>query len=1200
MPDQPKKFTHLHVHTHYSLLDGLVKVDDLLNKVEEMGMDSIAITDHGTMYGVIDFYESAQKRNIKPIIGCEMYVAPNGMSNKRPKIDEERYHLTLLAENNEGYRNLMKMVTEAHLQGYYYKPRIDLQLLKQHSTGIIALSGCVGGEVPSLAINNKYDEAKEKALEYQKIMGKENFFLELQHLPNLPIQKKANDALRKISEETGIPLVATADIHYANPDDNKVQDILVCIQTNRKIDDENRMSMAENELYIKSPEEMIKFFADVPEAIENTQKIADRCNVEIKFGETILPHFKVPENKDSNLYLRELCQKGIDRLYTQRKKDFKKKHQDRLDFELSVISNMGFSSYFLIVQDFINWAKKNSIVVGPGRGSAAGSFVSYLLGITDIDPIEYDLLFERFLNPDRISMPDIDVDFADHRRDEVLDYVREKYGKDHVAQIITFGTMAARVAIRDSGRVLGVEYSYCDQLAKMVPAFTTLSEALEASRELMQEYRSNADAKKIIDAALRLEGVARHASVHACGVVITKEPVVHYSPLQLMAGRRGGNEQIVVTQYAASSKSSHVEKIGLLKMDFLGLKNLTIIENTLKIIEKTTGDKINIETIPIDDTNTFSLLQRGDTTGIFQLESSGMKRYLKLLKPTTFEDIIAMVALYRPGPMEWIPDFIDGKHGKKRVSYLHPKLEPILNKTYGVAVYQEQIMQITREIAGFTPGEADVLRKAVGKKIAELVQEEKVKFIEGCVKSGLSKELGEKIFAFIEPFAGYGFNRSHAACYALIGYQTAYLKAHYPTQFMAALLNSDKDDLDRIAIEIEEAREMGIEVLPPDINESFRDFAVVVDKKEEKNDNSPSSITKIRFGLEAIKGVGSHIAEVIIEERKAHGPYKDIIDLAERVQDKDLNKKSIEALAKSGALDSITENNRNKVIQNTETLLTYAKAFQKQAASGQTSLFSLGGENQISSPKITLEEAPLASKNQTLSWEKELMGLYISDHPLREYQDYFSQKSTPINRLNSSHVNQNITIGGIVTKIQKIYTRNNQLMYFVTIEDGAGKMEILVFPKALEKTGDLWKEENVILVKGKLSEKDGELKLLLDDGVLVDKKELRAYKKNTSNTNSSTNKLSLNRNSFNQNFNQGNSPEKNKKDITICIGETCSQGTLDRISKIIRQAEKGECAIFLTTGTNSQKLETSYRVEYDEEMIEAITNIVGSTNITID
>lgn len=1193
---QPKKFTHLHVHTHYSLLDGLVKVDDLLNKVEEMGMDSIAITDHGTMYGVIDFYENAQKRNIKPIIGCEMYMAPNGMYNKRPKIDEDRYHLTLLAENNEGYQNLMKMVTEAHLHGYYYKPRIDLQLLKKHAKGLIVLSGCVGGEIPSLAANDKYAEAKEKALEYQKIMGKENFFLELQHLPNLPIQQKANDALKKISRETGIPLVATADIHYANPDDNKVQDILVCIQTNRKISDKNRMSMADNELYIKSPEEMIEFFKNTPEAIENTQKIAARCNVKIKFGETILPHFEVPKNKTADSYLRELCEQGIQKRYQQRGRKFEQKHQERLDFELGVISKMGFSSYFLIVQDFIGWAKNNGVVVGPGRGSAAGSFVSYLTGITNIDPIEYDLLFERFLNPDRISMPDIDVDFADHRRDEVLDYVREKYGKDHVAQIITFGTMAARAAVRDAGRVLGVEYSYCDRLAKMIPSFTKLQKALETSRELMQEYNANPDAKKIIQAALRLEGIARHASVHACGVVITKDPVVAYSPLQLMAGRRGSTEQIVVTQYAAASKSSAVEKIGLLKMDFLGLKNLTIIENTLKIIHKTTGDKINIETIPENDKATFKLLQHGDTTGIFQLESSGMKRYLKLLKPTIFEDIIAMVALYRPGPMEWIPDFINGKHGKKRVSYLHPKLEPILSKTYGVAVYQEQVMQIAREIAGFTPGEADVLRKAMGKKIAELIQEEKTKFIDGCVKNGLTKNLAEKIFAFIEPFAGYGFNRSHAACYALIGYQTAYLKAHYPTQFMAALLNSDKDDLDRIAIEVEEAREIGIEVLSPDINESFRDFTVVVEKKPSKEEKFSG---KIRFGLEAIKGVGAHIAQEIIEERKKHGDYENIIDLVERVQDKDLNKKSIEALAMSGALDSIIEGNRNKILQNMDTLLTYAKDFQKQASSGQTSLFSFDSSTQITAPQITLEDTPLASKNQILSWEKELMGLYISDHPLREYQDYFAKKATPINHLTSTYINQNVTLGGIITKIQKVYTRNNQLMYFVTIEDSLGKMEILVFPKVLEKTSDLWKEENVVLVKGKLSEKDGEFKLLLDDGVLVDKKELYVYKKSTKSSFSSS-KPNLNNSYSNSNLSKNNIPEEVKKNIIICIGETCSPATLDEISKIIYQAEKGKCTIYLTTGTNNQKLEIPYQIDYDEKIIKDIGNIIGAKNVTVN
>ncbi len=1194
MSHQQQKFTHLHVHTHYSLLDGLAKVDDLLDKVEELGMDSIAITDHGTMYGVIDFYEQALKRNIKPIIGCEMYVAPNGMENKRPKIDDERFHLTLLAENNIGYKNLMKLVTEAHLRGYYYKPRIDLNLLKKYSQGLIGMSGCVQGEVPQLVIAKKMEQAKKKALEYQAILGVNNFYLELQHLPNLPKQKIANEGLRKISQDTGIPVVATADIHYSNPEDNTVQDILVCIQTNRKINDQNRMSMADNLLYLKKPEEMIEFFSDIPEAIENTQKIARRCDVKIKFGETILPEFEVPQGKTDDSFLKELCQIGIKHRYN--KNEYTDKHQARLDFELKIISKMGFSSYFLIVQDFINWAKKNKIVVGPGRGSAAGSFVSYLIGITDIDPIKYDLLFERFLNPDRISMPDIDIDFADHRRDEVIDYVRQRYGKDHVAQIITFGTMAARAAIRDAGRVLNVEYTYCDRLAKMVPAFTKLKEALESSRELINEYNSNEDAKKVIDSAIRLEGVARHSSVHACGVVITKDPVTDYTPLQLMASRKGSKnegEKIIVTQYSASSKSSYVEKIGLLKMDFLGLKNLTIIENTLKIIEKTIGDKIKIEDIPIDDSATFQLLQEGSTTGVFQLESSGMKRYLKQLKPTEFEDIIAMVALYRPGPMEWIPDFIAGKHGRKKAIYLHPKLKPILEKTYGVAVYQEQVMQITREIAGFSPGEADVLRKAMGKKIPELIQQEKIKFIEGCVKNNLEKSLAKKIFAFIEPFAGYGFNRSHAACYAMIGYQTAYLKTHYPAQFMAALLNSDKHDIDRVAIDIEEARKENIKVLPPDINESFQDFTVVMNKNKQSTKKINPSI---RFGLEAIKGVGAHIADEIITEREKNGAYRDIIDLIERVKDKDLNKKSIEALAMSGALDTITDNNRNKIIQNISVFLDYAKSFQQNVASNQSSLFSIGEKQVLKAPEITLQESSPVSKSQRLSWEKQLLGLYISDHPLRGYQKYFADKTIPLSSLGRNNLNQVITVGGIITKIQKVYTRNNQLMYFATIEDGMGSIEVLVFPKVLEQDPDIWQMEKILLIKGRFSEKNGEAKLLAESAILVNKKELKKYKSSTKNESWDA---GGNRSFENSLSNLQQPTQTVKKNIIIHLADSQDKNMLIKISEIINQAEKGACQIFLTTNDNQSKLKTPHQIKFSETVIEQLENLVKKENVKV-
>jgi DNA polymerase-3 subunit alpha len=1176
-------------------LDGLGKIDDLLAKAKEYGMNSLAITDHGTMYGVIEFYQKAKKEGIKPIIGCEFYVSPNGLENKRPRVDEDRFHLILLAENNQGYQNLMKLVTEAHLKGFYYKPRIDLKILKKYSKGLIGCSGCVQGEIAQLAIGNKIKEAEEKALEYQKILGKNNFFLEIQHLPKFEKQNIANERLKKISQKTKIPLVATADVHYVNKDDGMVQDILMCLQTGKKITDTDRLSMKDFQLHLRSKEEMYDAFGDTPEALENTQKIANRCEVEIEFDNHKLPDYKVPKGYTSQTYLKELCEKGLEERYG---KNIALVHKKRLEYELGVIEKMGFAGYFLIVQDFVNWAKDNGIIVGPGRGSAAGSIIAYLTKITNIDPIEFNLLFERFLNPDRISLPDIDLDFPDDRRDDVLEYVRDKFGRDHVAQIITFGTMAAKAAIRDAGRVLGFEYAYCDKLSKMIPDFTKLPDALEISNELKNEYKNNPDAKTIIDAALRLEGVARHASVHACGVVITPKPVVEYTPLQYMIGKE---DQGMVTQYNASSKSSYVEKIGLVKMDFLGLKNLTIIQNALKIIKKTTGDNIDIDTLPMDDKETFALLQKGDTTGVFQLESSGMKRYLKQLKPTVFEDIIAMVALYRPGPMEWIPDFIGGKHGTKRVEYLHPKLEPILKNTYGVAVYQEQVMQIARELAGFTPGEADVLRKAMGKKIHEMIQEQKKKFIEGCVKNKINKTLAEKIFSFIEPFAGYGFNRSHAACYALIGYQTAFLKAHYPTQFMAALLNSDKDDIDRIAIEIEEARQMGIEVLPPDVNESLHEFAVImnnlkeIEKIKKRADSKSKTLPKIRFGLEAIKGVGSKIANEIIKERKKNGRYQDVVDFVERIESRDMNKKSLEALGKSGALGNLME--RNKLLQNVEIILNYAKQYHKTVASGQTSLFALSEENspddQPAAPKITFNEVKPASNRVLLSWEKELLGLYVSDHPLRNYQDYFSAHAIPIHKLHGGLINQNIVLGGIITKIQKIYTRRNKLMMFNTIEDGVGKMEILVFPKTLEKNPEIWQEEKIVLIKGKLSDKDGEYKLLCEEVELVNDEELQKFRKEGK-------KSKLGMNNFNNNFKNNNPTSSEEiKNINIHLVKEDAQKKLLLINNLIKEAEEGNSKIFLAAEGRTGKLEVPKKVKYNKKLIEKFEEIVGEKNVVI-
>ena len=1152
-------FVHLHVHSHYSLLDGLAKIDELLDRAKELGMDALALTDHGVLYGAIEFYEKARRAGVKPIIGCEMYVAPNGRHLKRAKVDDIRHHLILLAKNETGYKNLIKLVTIAHLEGFYYKPRIDKDILREHSEGLIGLSACVEGEIPATALAGKIDEAEGLAREYEDIFGKGNFFLELQDHPKYPNQKIANDALIEISRRSGIPVVATTDMHYVHPEDNAIQDILLCVQTNRKVSEGNRLNMMDFDLHMRSPEEMKKGFSHVPEAIENTFRIADMCNLEIELGKSKLPHYKVPVGYTPESYLRGMCEKRFAEKF---RKNPPKVYRERLEFELSVIENTGFASYFLIVQDFVNWAKSQGIVVGPGRGSAAGSFVSYILGITNIDPIKYNLLFERFLNPERISMPDIDMDFADDRRDEVLDYVRKKYGYERVAQIITFGTMAARAAVPDTGRALGYPYNFCDKTAKLIPMNMSIPAAISNVPEVSNLYNSDPAAKKLLDSASRLEGVARHASMHACGVVITPESVVNYTPLQYMAG----DEQNVVTQYSASTKSSYVEKIGLLKMDFLGLKNLTIIQHAIKIIEKTKGVKINIDNIPLDDKKTYELLQKALTTGVFQLESGGMKRYLRQLQPTSFEDVIAMVALYRPGPMDWIPDFIARKHGRKKITYIHPKLEPILKNTYGVAVYQEQVMQISQALAGFSLSEADILRKAVGKKIPELIREEKIKFIDGCIANGIDRSIAEKVFAFIEPFAGYGLNRSHAACYALIGYQTAYLKAHYPTEFMAALLTSDQDDIDRIAIEIEEARQMEIEVLPPNVNESFVTFAAIC---------KPGEKEKIRFGLGAIKNVGKNVANEIVEERKRNGKYKNLTDFIERIQIKDLNKKSLESLIRSGTMDEFGE--RNQLFANVENILSYSKDFQRNKNSNQESLFGASGI-EIKMPEVSLAPAEAASKMQRLAWEKELLGLYVSDSPLAEFSDFFRQFSKPIAEIDETFSSQTVTIGGIIENVKKIFLKSQKNMAFIGIEDAGGqKMEIIAFPNTLEKYSGIFVDGKIILATGKISLKDGSPKLLCDEVRLINQDEIERYRVLVSQQ--KTEKES--ENSFQK--------------IFLKLPENSNSALLRRVSAILDTAPKGNCKIYLEMSQG--RLETPYRVKYDKSTANKIRDILRNVEI---
>ena len=1051
------KFTHLHVHSHYSLLDGLPKIDELLDCVKELGMDSVALTDHGVMYGAVEFFKKAKARGIKPIIGCEVYVAIEKMQDKRPNIDSARHHLILLVKNEQGYKNLVKLVTKAHLEGFYYKPRIDEELLSQNAEGLVGLSACIQGKIPRLLLSNKIDEAEETAKKYESIFGKGNFYLELQHHQHIPEQATVNKKLIELSKKTGIPLVCTNDIHYLKKEDAEAQDILMLINTGADPNDPERLSMTQDDFSMKSPEVMQEEFKDCPEAIENTQKIADACNFNFELGKTKLPDYQVPEGKTPEEYLTELCHLGLKKRYGESPSP---EIIERMNYELSVINKTGFAGYILIVQDFVNWAKQNRIVVGPGRGSAGGSLVCYLTNITNVDPLKHNLLFERFLNPERISMPDIDMDFTDRRRDEVIKYVAQKYGADHVAQIITFGTMAARAVVRDVGRALQYTYSYCDQMAKMIPMGMDLAETLEKVDEFKELYKNDLQAKRLIDLAKKLEGVARHASTHACGVVISAAPLTDSVPLQKSTS--AGQQENIITQYEMHG----IEDLGLLKMDFLGLKNLTIIEDTLARIYVLHNElKIDLDKIPLDDKKTFQLLQEALTTSVFQLESDGMKRYLKELVPSVFDDITAMVALYRPGPMQFIPDYIARKHGNQKIEYLHPKLEPILKETQGICIYQEQLMKIAQEICGFTLGEADVLRKAVGKKIKELLDAQEQKFIDGAVKNGADKKVAEELWQWILPFASYGFNKSHSAAYATIAYQTAYLKAHYPVEFMASVLTSEKADVERIAFLIDECKKMDVEVLPPNINESLKNFTVVPNQNQ------------IRFGLLAVKNVGTNIIDAVVEERKKAGPFQSIGDFINRIHSKDLNKKSMEALIKSGAFDAFEE--RGKLLANLERMLEIARENNKNGNSNQMGLFS--NANAKINYNIKLEPATPASNFEKLGWEKELLGLYVSSHPLNDFKKLLAAKTVAISKLDASYVNKKIILGGLVSSVKKIITKNGKPMLFIKLEDLTGRTEIVVFPNLLERNPSALQENKIVFVAGRVDDRQGEIKLIADD-----------------------------------------------------------------------------------------------------------------------
>ncbi len=1059
--EKPKSpFVHLHAHSMYSLLDAVGDVGDIVARAKELGYDSLALTDHAALYGAIEFYEAATKAGIKPILGVEAYIAPNKHTDKRPRIDEYVSHLTILTETNEGYQNLLHLISISYLDGFYYKPRMDKDMLRQYHTGLIALSGCSKGEIPKACQSHDFERAESLVKEYTEIFGAGNFFLELVHHPESATQNDINANLIELARKTGAPLVATKDVHYIHADDADAQDALQCIHDGKIIADNNRYSINTIDHSLVGPEEMVAAFADTPEAITNTRLIADRCHVKLELGVNKLPVFEVPGGQNPDEYLRDLCNIGLKERYGDTPPA---EAQERLDFELATILRMGFAAYFLIVQDYVNWAKDHGVIVGPGRGSAAGSIVAYALKITNLDPLKYGLLFERFLNPDRISMPDVDMDFDDVKRKDVIEYVSNKYGHDRVAGIITFGTMAARAAVRDVGRVLGMTFQEVDQVAKVIPPpvqgkHTPLAESIKESPDLKALYENDSRVHQLIDLAIKLEGTTRHASQHACGIVISPRPLVEFAPLQKAQG--GDVDQVI--QYSLHSS----EVSGLLKMDFLGLSNLTVIRECIDIVEAVYGIKVDIDAIPLDNPETYELLGRAETTGVFQLESDGMKRYIKELKPSVIEDIIAMVALYRPGPMQFIDSFISRKHGKEKITYLHPLLENALGNTYGIPVYQEQVMQVSKDMAGFTGGEADTLRKAMGKKIAKLMAEMREKFIVGSMKNGVRNEVAQEIFQQFEEFAAYGFNKSHAACYALVAYQTAYLKAHWPECFMAALMNSDSSNLDRITIEVEECRRMGLVVLAPDINESFAGFSVV-------KGVSPKTI---RFGLKAIKGLGEDVVDQFIAERKAHGPFADLTDVISRGPGKTINRKSLESLIRSGAFDRFGD--RNQMYFNVDTLLDFHKQQKNEASSGQFNLFASLADS--AKPKLQLKPAPPGNPRELLSWEKELLGLYVSAHPYREYSERLAAITMPISQLREFKKEKKVRVGGVLILSKNILTKNNEHMVFAKLEDLSGSVEAIVFPRVLTDTAQLWVEDKIVIVSGRPQEKDGEMKVLVE------------------------------------------------------------------------------------------------------------------------
>ncbi|MBU3965555.1 DNA polymerase III subunit alpha [Patescibacteria group bacterium] len=1181
-------FTHLHVHTHYSLLDGMIKIDELLERAKKLGMNSVAITDHGALYGVIEFYEKALARGIKPIIGMEAYVAKTKLSNKEAKIDDVRYHLVLLAKNDEGYKNLIKLSSVAHIEGFYYRPRIDKEALKKYSNGLIGLSACLRGEISRAIIGNDLEKAEKIAKEYQGIFGPDNFYLEIEPHFNIKEQKIVNDALIKLSKKLKIPLVATNDVHYLLPEDAEAQDTLLCIQTNRKVSEKDRLTMLGNDFSFKSAEKMSEAFADIPEAIENTKKIESMCNLFIDLGKRHFPHYPLPENYNPDKYLEDLTYNGLAKksgIKIAGENDLKRYKEavepelkKRIEYELSVINAKGYAEYFLIVADFVNWAK-NQGIISATRGSAAGCFVSYCLGITAINPLDYNLPFERFLNPFRPSPPDIDMDFADDKRDKVIEYVTEKYGKSRVANIVTFGTMAARASVRDVARALDIPYSKADIIAKMIPFGSqgfpmTIAQAKKTSPDFERAYKNDSETKKILDLAEKLEGGARHASVHAAGVVITPTELTNYLPLQ----KEPSGEKII-TQFEMGA----VEKVGLVKIDFLGIRNLSILGNAVKIAEKTKNIKVDLQNIPLDDKKTFELLAGGQTMGVFQLGGSGMTRYLKELKPTTIFDIMAMVALFRPGPMNSIPEFIRRKHNPSLITYLDPRMKEILKMSYGIITYQDDVLLIAINIAGYSWEEADKLRKAMGKKIPEEMARQKAKFINGAIKNGISAKKANELFMLIEPFAAYGFNKAHAASYANVAYQTAYMKANFPAEFMAAVMTAESGDTEKIAEAVEECKNLKIKVLPPDINESLKNFTYIDDKT-------------IRFGLLAIKNIGEKFVENLVAERKTNGPFTGLEDLITRIAPHELNKKALESLAKAGALDKFAK--RHAIVENIEAILEYGRQAHKNKLGRQENLFGRTASF-AGGLKLPDRSDSHADKGDYLKWEKELLGLYVSGHPLSDYRDYLAKFFTPIRELSNKKEGAEVKVGAIINKIKKFVAKNNKIMIFAELEDYTGKAEAVVFAKALENNQDVWQENNIIAVKGKVNFRDKSPKILVNEAKKISEKEINPLRRSSSEASKAPDNNEINPHTAG--LRTGRSGAGVNK-VIISINNVSDKQKMRDLKTLLANQKKGTTEVILNLASPAgvKTIKTPYRINCDSSFVAILKKMAGRDKVRVE